>query len=63
MHDPGALVGSGNATSGARILPNFMLRYNPSPKFNLIVDVRTMPTYNRSYPGYVPGYGSSMWMR
>jgi hypothetical protein len=63
MHNPGALVGSGNATAGARILPNFMLRYNPSPKFNLIVDVRTMPTYNMSYPGYVPGYGSSMWLR
>jgi hypothetical protein len=25
MHNPGALVGSGNATAGARILPNFML--------------------------------------
>ena len=63
MHDPGALVGAQGATSGARILPNFMLRYNPSPKFNLIVDVRTMPMYNMAYPGYIPGYGSSMWLR
>lgn len=63
VHDPGAIVSGGNATAGARILPNFSLRYTPSPKFNLLVDVRTMPTYNSPYAGYYPGYGSSYWIR
>jgi hypothetical protein len=63
MHDPGALVGHGNPSSGVHVLPNFSLRYTPSPKFNLMIDVRTMPGYNTPYAGYIPGYGSNYWMR
>lgn len=63
MHNPGALVGRGDPSAGARILPNFSLRYTPSPKFTLMVDVRTMPTYYAPYSGYIPGYGGSFWMR
>jgi hypothetical protein len=63
IHNPGALLGGGNATQGARILPNFSLRYTPSPKFNLMIDVRTMPSYNGSYMGYMPGYGNNYWLR
>ncbi len=62
VHDPGSLFGGGNVSHGARILPNFMLRYTPSPKFQLIVDVRTMPG-SQGYYG-APGYGYySPWMR
>lgn len=63
MHNPGALVGKGDPAAGARILPNFSLRYTPSPKFSLMVDVRTMPGYNNPYAGYIPGYGGPLWMR
>lgn len=63
MHDPGALVGANGAQNGARILPNFSLRYTPSPKFNLFVDVRTMPNYYSPYAGNYPGYGPSYWIR
>ncbi len=63
VHDPGALVGHGNPNNAARILPNFSLRYTPSPKFNLMVDVRTMPSYYSPYSGAYPGYGSSYWIR
>lgn len=62
MHDPAALVGKGSASSGVRVLPNFSLRYTPSPKFNLMVDVRTMPAYYGSHAGYMPGYGTP-WIR
>lgn len=60
-HDPGALINGGSATAGARVLPNFSLRYTPSSNFNLMIDVRTMPSYS-PYAGY-PGYGSSYWIR
>lgn len=62
MHDPAALVGKGDASSGVRVLPNFSLRYTPSPKFNLMVDVRTMPAYYGTHAGFMPGYGTP-WIR
>lgn len=55
VHNPSQLFGGGNVTQGAKVLPNFMLRYAPSPKFQLIVDVRTMPGAQGYYG--VPGYG------
>jgi hypothetical protein len=58
MHQPSALFSGNSLSEGARILPNFSLRYTPSPKFNLIVDVRTMPG---NYYGY--GYGPGSWSR
>jgi hypothetical protein len=58
MHQPSALLGGNSLSEGARILPNFSLRYTPSPKFHLIVDVRTMPG---NYYGY--GYGPGFWSR
>lgn len=63
VHNPSALFGSGNASAGVHILPNFSLRYTPSPKFNLMIDVRTMPAYYSPYAGSYPGYGSSYWIR
>jgi hypothetical protein len=63
VHNPGALVGSGSPADGARILPNFSLRYTPSQKFTFMVDVRTLPTYYSPYAGYRPGYGNDFWLR
>ena len=64
VHDPGALVGHANPNmSGARILPNFSLRYTPSKNFNFMVDVRTMPSYYSPYAGGYPGFGSNYWIR
>jgi hypothetical protein len=58
MHQPSALLSGNSMSEGARILPNFSLRYTPSPKFFLVVDVRTMPG---NYYGY--GYGPGYWPR
>ena len=58
MHQPSALLSGNSLSQGARILPNFSMRYTPSPKFHLIVDVRTMPG---NYYGY--GYGPGYWPR
>jgi len=63
VHNPAALFGNGNASAGVHVLPNFSLRYTPSPNFNLMIDVRTMPTYYGPYAGYYPGYGGSYWIR
>ena len=58
IHEPGALFGNNLNGSNARVLPNLSLRYTPSPKFNLIINVQTMPNINRGY-GY--GYGRTNW--
>jgi hypothetical protein len=60
IHSPGALFGGEGRNLNAQIRPNFMLRYAPSNKFNLIVDVRTFPNYA---PGYGFGYGRHDWRR
>ena len=58
VHSPGALFGGDARNLDARIRPNFHLRYAPSQKFNLIVDIRSAPTH------YGPwGYPSSFWTR
>ena len=54
LHQPGALLGNSRDGSNAQVLPNLSLRYTPSPKFNLILNVQTMPGLNY---GYGPTYG------
>lgn len=58
LHSPGALFGGDARNLNAQIRPNFMLRYAPSNKFNLIVDVRTISPY---YGGF--GYRPDLWSR
>jgi hypothetical protein len=59
MHNPGALWGGNSAVSGAQIRPNFLMRYTPSPGFQLLIDVRTVPMYYGGYgfagPRFRPG--------
>lgn len=43
MHQPGALFSGDGRQLDPQIRPNLFLRYAPSQKFSLIVDVRTMP--------------------
>lgn len=52
VHQPGALFGGDSRQLDAQVRPNFFLRYAPSRKFSLIVDVRTMPFYQTGF-----GYG------
>jgi hypothetical protein len=59
LHSPGALFGGDARNLNAQFRPNFMLRYSPSNKFNLIVDVRTLSPY--SYGGF--GYRPDLWSR
>ena len=54
VHQPGALFGGDSRQLDAQVRPNFFLRYAPSTKFSLIVDVRTMPFYRS-------GFGSGHW--
>lgn len=49
VHEPGALFGNNVNGSNAHVLPNLSLRYTPSPTFNLIINVQTMPTLNYGY--------------
>jgi len=60
VHSPGALFGGDGRNLDAQILPNFLLSYAPSSKFNLIVDVRTLPSY---YLGYGYAFGPRFWRR
>ena len=43
VHQPGALFSGDGRQLDPQVRPNLFLRYAPSPKFSLIVDVRTMP--------------------
>jgi hypothetical protein len=43
VHEPGALFSGDGRQLDPQVRPNLYLRYAPSPKFSLIVDVRTMP--------------------
>lgn len=56
VHQPSALFGGDTRQLDARVRPNFFLRYAPSNKFSLSIDVRTMPAY-----GF--GFGPSPWAR
>jgi hypothetical protein len=56
VHNPGALWGSPSGPAGAQLRPNLFLRYAPSPRFQLIVDFRTVPAFYHSY-----GYGYGPW--
>jgi hypothetical protein len=58
VHSPGALFGGEGRSLDAQIRPNFFLRYTPSNKFNLLIDVRTFPSYGG---GYGFGYGPRTW--
>jgi hypothetical protein len=49
VHQPGAMFSNNVNGSNAQILPNLSLRYTPSPKFNLIINVQTMPNQNYGY--------------
>jgi hypothetical protein len=58
LHQPGALFSGDGRQLDPQVRPNLFLRYAPSSKFSLIVDVRTMPMGL-----YRPGGGWGYWSR
>lgn len=60
LHQPGALFSGDSRQLNASVRPNFFLRYAPSSKFNLMVDIRTAPMFNYGY-GYGFGLGYRTW--